>query len=135
VNPSQADTSAQNLITDQDKSALNGHYEEEEKLAHAPPGPAYDGLTTNVPTYLQELKGHAWPEGNEAFVNVRVCGEYLQSYARKFGVDQVTKYDTKVEKIEKSGEKWRVESTTLVTGNGGLVDNVDVSAVERIATF
>jgi cation diffusion facilitator CzcD-associated flavoprotein CzcO len=124
MNPSQADTSAQNLITDQDK-----------KLAHAPPGPAYDGLTTNVPTYLQELKGHAWPEGNEAFVNVRVCGEYLQSYARKFGVDQVTKYNTKVVKIEKRGEKWRVKSTTLVTGNGGLVDNVDVSAVERIATF
>ena len=100
MNPSQADTSAQ----------LDSSREE---LQHAPPGPAYQGLTTNVPTYLQQLKDHPWPEGQDVFVNVRVCGEYLQSYARRFGVESIIKYNTKVENIEKRGEKWVVESSRL----------------------
>jgi len=103
MNPSQADTSAQ----------LDPSREE---LQHAPPGPAYEGLTTNVPTYLQELKGYPWPEGQDAFVNVRVCGEYLQGYARRFGVESIIKYNTKVDKIEKKGEKWVVESRSLDGG-------------------
>ncbi|TVY71509.1 Flavin-containing monooxygenase ustF2, partial [Lachnellula suecica] len=102
--------------------------EDDIQLKHAPPGPAYDGLTTNVPTHLQELKGYPWPEGNDPFVNVRVCGEYLQSYSRKFGVEEVTKYDTRVEKVEKRGQKWVVEWTTLVTSGpnkGEKVNGVD----------
>jgi hypothetical protein len=124
---------------DQKKTSLNGDHKnspgiEKVELVHAPPGPAYDGLTTNVSTNLQVLKNYPWPEGNEQFVNVRVCGEYLQSYSRKFSIEQVTKYNTRVEHIEKTGEKWRVESTTLVTNGpkkGDRISNVDVSVFSR----
>jgi len=119
---------------EQKQFCLNGDHENSPKfdkieLAYAPPGPAYDGLTTNVPTNLQELKGYPWPEGNEQFVNVRVCGEYIQSYSREFGIEQVTKYDTRVEKVEKRGDKWRVLSTTLLLegpNKGDITSNSDV---------
>ncbi|TVY50730.1 Flavin-containing monooxygenase ustF2 [Lachnellula cervina] len=123
LNPSQADLASINSEAasngEQTQRSLNGDHgnglkDDELGLAYAPPGPAYDGLTTNVPTNLQELKGYPWPEGNEQFVNVRVCGKYLQSYSREFGVEQVTKYNTRVENVEKRGDKWRVESTTLL---------------------
>ncbi|TVY45934.1 Flavin-containing monooxygenase [Lachnellula occidentalis] len=123
LNPSQADLASMNSRAtsngEQEQSFLNDDHENSLKfdeigLAYAPPGPAYDGLTTNVSTNLQELKDYPWPEGNEQFVNVRVCGEYIQSYSREFGIEQVTKYDTRVENIEKRGGKWNVESSTLI---------------------
>ena len=148
LNPSQTGLASINLKEidpsrtsngEQENSFLNGDGENRLKLdnielAYAPPGPAYDGLTTNVPTNLQELKDHPWPEGNEQFVNVRVCGEYIQSYSRKFGIEQVTKYDTRVENIEKRGDKWRVESTTLFTegpNKGERTSNSDVRTFTR----
>src|SRR6267154_486433 len=48
--------------------------------------PAYNGLTNNISTVLQELKGYPWPAGTEDFVNVRVKGEYIQSYSKHFNI-------------------------------------------------
>jgi DNA repair ATPase RecN len=76
--------------------------------------PAYSSLKNNIPTSLQELKGHPWPQNTPDFINVREVGEYIHSYVRKFDVEEVTKYDTRVEKLEKVGKKWRVESSTLI---------------------
>lgn len=76
--------------------------------------PAYSSLKNNIPTSLQELKGHPWPQDTPDFINVREVGQYLQSYVRKFDVEEITKYDTRVEKLEKVGKKWRVESSTLI---------------------
>ena len=92
--------------------------------------PAYSSLKNNIPTSLQELKGHPWPENTPDFINVRKVGEYIHSYVRKFHVEEVTKYDTRVEKLEKVGKKWRVESSTLIREGeerGKKVREVEVS--------
>lgn len=75
--------------------------------------PAYNGLFNNIPTPLQQLKGYPWKEGTGDHVNVRVNGEYLQGFWKNFGIDSQTKLHTRVEKIEKRGNKWRLQSSTL----------------------
>ncbi|KAH8656133.1 dimethylaniline monooxygenase [Tricladium varicosporioides] len=87
-------------------------------LRFAPPGPAYDGLKNNVSFKMQELKGHPWPEGIEEFENSQVSEEYIQSYSRKFGVEELIRYNTNVDSVEKVGKKWRVEMSML--GREGL---------------
>lgn len=78
--------------------------------------PAYDGLKNNVPIDLQELKGYPWKEGLEDSVNIRVIGDYLHGFSETFGIEPEIKFNTRVEKLEKSpGEKtWRVKSSTLI---------------------
>ena len=79
--------------------------------------PAYNGLTNNISTVLQELKGYPWPAGTEDFVNVRVKGEYIQSYSKHFNIEPLIKYRTRVEKLEKIGTKWKLRSSTLIKGD------------------
>jgi hypothetical protein len=78
--------------------------------------PAYDGLKNNVPIDLQELKGYPWKEGLEDSVNIRVIGDYLHGFSETFGIEPEIKFNTRVEKLEKTpGEKkWRVKSSTLI---------------------
>ena len=78
--------------------------------------PAYNGLTNNISTALQELKGYPWPLGTEDFVNVRVKGAYIQGYSKHFGIEPLTRYNTRVEELEKVGQKWKLRSSTLVKG-------------------
>ena len=101
-----------------------------EELRFAPPGwvelldnsfhtlishsPAYSGLMNNVPTSLQEMKGHPWPPGTESYVNVRIKQQYIQSYSKSFNVEPLIRYNTRVEKLSKVGSKWEVRSTTLI---------------------
>ena len=107
-----------------------GYWSEEEELRFAPPGyvfvllfcgnyvdsvrPAYSGLTNNVSTKLQQLKGFPWKEGTPDFVNVRAKQGYLQSYSKYFGVETLIRYNTRVEKLQKINGKWWVNSTTLI---------------------
>lgn len=76
--------------------------------------PAYAGLTNNVGTKLQELKGFPWPEGTPDYVSVRVKQDYIQSYSRHFGIERLTRYNTRVEKLHKKGHVWQLESTSLI---------------------
>ncbi|CAD6445792.1 6fdc982d-a0c6-4e74-9eea-af9f47ff6dff [Sclerotinia trifoliorum] len=94
-------------------------------LKHAPPGPAYFGLTTNISTKLQEMKGHPWKEGTGDFVNVKVVGDYLKDYARRFHLEQALRYNTKIEAIEKVGSKWVVKSKLLNKADGGNIEFVE----------
>lgn len=96
------------------------------ELLHAPPGPAYDGLTNNISTVLQELKSHPWPANTGDFVNVRVVGTYLQDFASSFNILQITKLNTRVEKLGKVGEKWRLESSILERESGQKTREIDV---------
>jgi cation diffusion facilitator CzcD-associated flavoprotein CzcO len=92
--------------------------------------PAYSGLTNNVSTKLQQLKGFPWKEGTPDFVNVRQKQEYLQSYSSHFGVEPLIKYNTRVEKLQKINGRWRVNSSTLIRdgpSEGKRVDEVEVS--------
>ncbi|EDO00163.1 hypothetical protein SS1G_03023 [Sclerotinia sclerotiorum 1980 UF-70] len=99
-------------------------------LKHAPPGPAYFGLTTNISTKLQEMKGHPWKEGTGDFVNVKVVGDYLKDYARRFHLEQVLRYNTKIEAIEKVDSKWVVKSKLLNKTHDG-----NIKFVEKEETF
>lgn len=60
------------------------------------------------------MKGHPWPPGTESYVNVRVKQQYIQSYAKGFDVEPLIRYNTRVEKLQKIGNKWQVRSTTLI---------------------
>ena len=48
------------------------------------------------------------------YVNHRVINDYIRDTSEKAGVNERTLYDTKVEKIEKSGARWRFKTTTLL---------------------
>ena len=63
-----------------------------------------------------KTKINSWPPGTPDFVNHRVLYEYIRDTSKKTGVDKKTIYDTRVEKIEKSGTKWYLKTSTLPPG-------------------
>ncbi|ESZ91781.1 hypothetical protein SBOR_7832 [Sclerotinia borealis F-4128] len=95
------------------------------ELKHAPPGPAYFGLTTNISTKLQEMKDHPWKEGTGDFVNVKVVGNYLEDYARRFYLGKALRYNTKVETIDKINGKWIVRSKLLNKTHDGNIELIE----------
>lgn len=99
------------------------------ELKHAPPGPAYFGLTTNISTKLQEIKNHPWKEGTGDFVNVKVVGDYLENYSRRFHMERVLRYHTKVETINKIDGKWIVRSKFLNRNHGGSIELIESEEV------
>lgn len=60
-----------------------------------------------------KLKINSWPAATADFVNHRVLNEYIQDTSRRNGVHSKTLYDTRVEKIFKKGEVWKVQTSTL----------------------
>lgn len=50
------------------------------------------------------------------YVNIRVIGDYLRGYSEEFGIENEIKFNTRVEKLEKSAgrTKWLVASSTLI---------------------
>ena len=86
--------------------------------------PCYQGLSNNVSTRLMKLKINSWPTDTADFVNHRVLNEYIQDTSRKTGVHSATQYNTRVEKVSKSGKLWRVQTSTLVK-NQGAFDRIE----------
>ncbi|KAE8351271.1 cytochrome P450 [Aspergillus coremiiformis] len=86
-------------------------------LQHAPPGPCYQNLTTNVSTPLMQIKLRAWPEGTPDFVNHRVVKEYIQDIATHTGVHERTVYGARVRHVHKDGETWHVNWSILDDGS------------------
>ena len=76
--------------------------------------PCYEGLSNNVSTRLMKLRINSWPDGTADFVNHRVLNEYIQDTSHKLGVHSRTVYDTRVEKVVKRGQAWKVQTTTLI---------------------
>lgn len=100
------------------------------ELLFAPPGPAYEGLKNNVPTSMQELKGHPWPEGTPDWVTSIEKQDYIESYSKKFDVESRIRFHTSVERVEKKEETWIIQSAGLIkrdTGEWDIVNNVDAS--------
>lgn len=100
------------------------------ELLFAPPGPAYEGLKNNVPTSMQELKDHPWPEGTPDWVTSVEKQSYIKSYSMKFDVESKIRFHSSVEKVDKQGAKWVIESASLVkkdTGEWDIVNMADVS--------
>ena len=82
--------------------------------------PCYEGLTNNVSTRLMKLKINSWPPGTADFVNHRVLNEYIQDTSYKTGVHLKTKYNTRVEKVFKSGQDWKMQTSTLTRDQGAF---------------
>ena len=131
--PSEADWPEREKQVSNDGADQDGQPLACEIVKHAPPGssahmcdgtkmalimceacrPCYKGLTNNVSTRLMKMKLNSWPAGTEDYVNHRVLNEYIQDTCFKTGVHSRTYYDTRVEKVLKSGKGWKVHTSTL----------------------
>jgi cation diffusion facilitator CzcD-associated flavoprotein CzcO len=101
------------------------------EVEFAPPGPCYAGLKNNVPTSVMASSLDSWPKGTEAHVSQRLVEQYIQGLSKKFGVDAVTLYHTRVDEARKTmdGLKWEIRSVTLEKlGTGARL-------VEKVAQF
>lgn len=92
-------------------------------LAHAPPGPCYEGLMNNVPTRMMRSTLLQWPEGTPDHVTHKEIETYVQELARKTGAQDVTLYNTRVEKAVKRPEtgRWSLRSKTLKKNEQGQI--------------
>lgn len=59
-----------------------------------------------------KLKINSWPAGTEDYVVHRVLNEYIQDTSRKTGVHLNTMYNTRVERIFKSGRLWKMRTSS-----------------------
>ena len=83
------------------------------ELSHTPPGPCYAGLTNNVSTPLMQTTLGAWPPETPDFVSQKVIEEYIQHISVMNGVVAVTKYNTRVENVQKHDEVWKLRTISL----------------------
>lgn len=90
-------------------------------LAHAPPGPCYEGLMNNVPTTMMRSTLLNWPEGTPEHVTHLEIETYVQTLSRETGAHAVTLYNTRVEEVIKRTEtrNWSLRSRTLNRAENG----------------
>ena len=65
-------------------------------------------------------------------MNVRQKQEYIQSYSKHFGIEALIRYNTRVEKLEKIDDKWKLASTTLIRegpNKGKIVNEIEVGFI------
>ncbi|KAG1423049.1 hypothetical protein G6F58_003001 [Rhizopus delemar] len=71
----------------------------EELLRLTPPTPCYRSLRNNVPTPLLKYKDFDWRKDTPWFTTHEKILEYLQDYSSHFKLDDITEYNTSVEKL------------------------------------
>lgn len=64
---------------------------------------------------MMKLKLNSWPPGTDLFVRHNVLADYIQDTAAKTGVDSITHFNTKVERVSKEHDHWKVRTSTLDT--------------------
>ncbi|KAB8202728.1 hypothetical protein BDV34DRAFT_236765 [Aspergillus parasiticus] len=115
-----------------DRVEKNARFDREKlRLQHAPPGPCYKNLTTNVSTPLMRIKLRAWPENTPDFVHHSVVNEYIRDIALSTGVDERTIYGARVEHVYKNGGRWHVNWSVL--DENGSIDGLEERLL--ISTF
>ena len=72
-------------------------------------------------TPLLETTLNKFPQGTEDFVSHSVLKEYIQDTAIKTEVDAITKYNTEVQNVVKTGDKWAVRTAKLRTTDTGAL--------------
>ncbi|KAF7186309.1 Flavin-containing monooxygenase ustF2 [Pseudocercospora fuligena] len=90
----------------------------------APPGPCYIALKNNVSTIEMELTCQQWKPGTEEFVPHHVLGDYIQDTAKENGVLESISFGTRVDQIEKVGDKWRVAVSKLSEDSAEILGDV-----------
>ena len=83
-------------------------------------------------TRLLETTLNPFPPETPDFVSHNVLKDYIQDTATKTGVDKLTRFNTEVKSLSKSGSKWTVEAVTLSTKASGNVSRQSVE-VMRVA--
>lgn len=87
------------------------------KIAHAPPGPCYAGLKNNVSTRLMKTTLAAWDQGTEDFVSHERIEGYIRTISIVNDVEDVIRYNTRVDQVRKHGERWSIATTELLVQN------------------
>ncbi|XP_066152340.1 uncharacterized protein [Euwallacea fornicatus] len=83
----------------------------------------YQGLVTNLPKELMELDGFPYKEQKSSFISQRNVIEYLDDYAKHFGLLSHIKFDHKVEFVDpRQDNKWTINTRNLK--NNKLITNI-----------
>ncbi|RLN58987.1 hypothetical protein BBJ29_001476 [Phytophthora kernoviae] len=91
-----------------EKSAHLGGIWKYDDVADAPSSVLYKSLHTNLPTSVMQLKGFAFADGLPSYPSHADVLEYLQSYAKHYGVDQFVRTNSEVTTVEKIGNVWKI---------------------------
>jgi len=78
--------------------------------------PCYIGLHNNVSTPEMKLRTHDWPPQTPDFVTHNVLATYIQNTAAANDILSCISFQTRVDKAEKKGAKWEVQSSKVVDG-------------------
>lgn len=65
-----------------------------------------------------ELRASKWKPGTEDFVNHSMLATYIQDTAREGDIEPLIKFGTRVDAVEKTGSKWQVSNSKLVSEDG-----------------
>jgi len=119
---------------DSDDSEATAIKLEDLEVRFAPPGPCYAGLQTNIPTNVLVSRLLPWPEGTELKISQQLSEKYIKDIAAIHGVDGRTRFNTRVEDVNKTsdGKKWKVRTLSLERFSGPSSSS---RLVERIEEF
>lgn len=82
-----------------------GLIEEEDDPDYGPATACYRDLFNNTATPMMEFEDFPFPKGTPWFVPQTRIHQYFKDYARNYGIDKYIKFDTKVEKVERTDDK------------------------------
>ena len=88
----------------------------------------YDALRVNVPSDLMAYRDFPFPEGTHlfpdrcAYLLTAVIYDYLKRFAASFNAEKYVRLNTRIVRLSRSGNKWRVESEAP---DGAHVDEFD----------
>jgi Flavin-binding monooxygenase-like len=85
--------------------------------------PVYDNLRSNFPKDLTSFIGHSFPSHVEHFPDAATVASYYQGYGKRFGVDKLTRYHTRVEHCVKDDSlgKWKIQTKHFPSGGENIV--------------
>ncbi|RLN51685.1 hypothetical protein BBJ28_00023621, partial [Nothophytophthora sp. Chile5] len=95
-----------------EKSAHMGGIWKYDDAADAPSSVLYKSLHTNLPTSIMHLKGFPFAEGLPSYPSHADVLDYLQSYAKNYGVDEFVLLKTAVTSVSKVGNVWKIRATS-----------------------
>jgi len=76
-------------------------------------------LHTNLPTSIMQLKDFPFQSGLPSYPSHADVLEYLQLYAKHFGVDELVRTETNVTGVSKAGSQWKI---TLESSEKGVYE-------------
>lgn len=81
--------------------------------------PVYADMRANTPKDWTSFLGHAFPAKAELFPDAQTVAFYYQEYSQRFGVDHVTRLNTRVDRCVKKGDDdscWKIDAVNNQTG-------------------